>query len=118
MMNQCILIHGLRLSCHVGVPDEELSVAQELLLHLEMTPLEAWDDLHDDISRTVDYAQVATQVEEVAQSRPRRLIETLAVDLVDFLLENHPLRKVKVTIEKFILPQTRSVAVVLEKARL
>lgn len=116
-MNQCILIHGLRVSCHVGVPDEELAVAQELLLHLEMTPSHQWDDLQDDISRTVDYARVVTQLEDLAGAKPRRLIETLAVDAVDFLLENHPLQRVKLTIEKFILPQTRSVAVVLEKNR-
>jgi dihydroneopterin aldolase len=116
-MNQCIHINGLRLSCHVGVPDEELAVAQELLLHLEMTPIHGWDNLHDDISRTVDYDLVVTQLEALARAKPRRLIETLAVDIVDFLLANHPLAQVKVTIEKFILPQTRSVAVVLEKRR-
>ncbi|MFM2171035.1 MAG: hypothetical protein RI957_1264 [Verrucomicrobiota bacterium] len=114
-MNQSILIHDLRVSCHVGVPDEELAVAQELLLHVEMTPIHAWDELHDDIASTVDYAKVVEQLEALARSKPRRLIETLAVDVVDFLLENHPLVRAKVTIEKFILPQTRSVAVVLEK---
>lgn len=116
-MNQCILIHGLRLTCHVGVPDEELAVAQELLLDLEMTPGHQWDDLQDDISRTVDYAKVVNQLEVLAMAKPRRLIETLAVDIVNFLLDHHPLERVKVTIEKFILPQTRSVAVVLERKR-
>lgn len=116
-MSQCILIHGLRVTCHVGVPDEERDVPQELLLHLEMTPENAWNELRDDIRKTVDYANVVAQVEKLATSRPRRLIETLAVDIVHFLLENHPLQRVKVTIEKFILPQTRSVAVVLEQTR-
>lgn len=114
-MSQCIHIHGLRVRCHVGVPDEELAVAQELLIHLEMSPRHHWDDLDDDISRTVDYALVATQIEDLARAKPRRLIETLASDTVNFLLENHPLQRVKVTIEKFILPRTRSVSVVLEK---
>jgi FolB domain-containing protein len=116
-MSQSIFIHGLRLCCHVGVPDEELAVAQELLLHLEMMPSYAWDQLQDDIALTVDYAKVVEQLEQLAGAKPRRLIETLAVDIVDFLLESHPLTKVKVTIEKFILPQTRSVAVMLEKSR-
>jgi FolB domain-containing protein len=116
-MNPCIQIQGLRLSCHVGVPNEELAVAQELLLHVEMEPLDDWQDLQDDIQRTIDYAQVVAELEQVAQAKPRRLIETLAVDLVDFLLATHPLRRVRVRIEKFILPQTQAVAVVLEKLR-
>lgn len=115
-MNPCIHIQGLRLSCHVGVPDEERAVAQELLLHVEMESLDDWQDLQDDIKRTVDYAQVVAELERVAQAKPRRLIETLAVDLVDFLLATHPLRRVRVRIEKFILPQTQAVAVVLEKS--
>jgi 7,8-dihydroneopterin aldolase/epimerase/oxygenase len=116
-MNQTIHIHGLRLRCHVGVPDEEIAHEQELLLHVEMSPRQAWDELNDDIQRTVDYAAVVAQLEELARVKPRRLIETLAVDCVDFLLRHHPLTRVKVTIEKFILPQTRAVAVVLEKSR-
>lgn len=116
-MKQSIHIEGLRLCCHVGVPDEELANAQELLMHVEMTPRQSWDELGDDIHRTVNYAAVVAQLEELARSKPRRLIETLAVDCVDFLLRHHPLTRVKVTIEKFILPQTRAVAVVLEKSR-
>lgn len=116
-MSQCIEILGLKLRCHVGVPDEELAVAQELLLDVMLEPLEGWEDLQDDIARTIDYAQVAAELEQVAQAKFRRLIETLAVDLVDFLLAAHPLRKVRIRIEKFILPQTRAVAVVLEKTR-
>lgn len=116
-MKSCIHIEGLHVRCHVGVPDEELAVAQELLLHVEMEPLDDWQDLQDDIKRTIDYAQVVAELEQVAQAKRRRLIETLAVDLVDFLLVTHPLRRAKVRIDKFILPQTQAVAVVLEKAR-
>ena len=115
-MNQLIHIRGLRVSCHVGVPDEEIAVAQELLLHVEMTPRVAWENLEDQIERTVDYAAVAASMESLAQSKPRRLIETLAVDCVDHLLTHYPLRSAKVTIEKFILPQTQCVAVVFEKS--
>lgn len=114
-MKQKIQIHGLRINCHVGVPDEEIACPQDLIVHLEMTPRGSWQSLEDDINRTVDYAKVVSELEQIARSKRRRLIETLAVDMVDFLLEHHPLDRVQVTIEKFILPQTRSVAVVLEK---
>jgi dihydroneopterin aldolase len=114
-MRQQIVIDGLRICCHVGVPDEELAVAQELLLHILLEPLADWDQLNDDITRTIDYAAVVHELESLACARPRRLIETLAVDAVDFLMANYPLQSAKVTIEKFILSQTRAVAVVVEK---
>lgn len=114
-MKQCILIKGLSVSCHVGVPDEELAQAQELLLHIEMEPLANWLELDDQIERTIDYAGVVSEIEAMASERPRRLIETLATDLGMALLSRHPLRRVKVTIEKFILPQTQAVAVEWEQ---
>lgn len=116
-MKQEILIEGLRLRCHVGVPDEELAVEQELSLDIVLVPLKNWDDLQDDISQTIDYAAVVAELETLARAKRRRLIETLAVDAVDFLLENYQLERASVKIEKFILPQTRAVAVVVEKCR-
>lgn len=116
-MKQVIHIKGLSLSCQVGVPDEELAIPQKLLLHLELVPEQNWSELDDQIERTVDYAQVVAQVEQLSASRPRRLIETLASDVVDFLLTHHPLEKVRIVIEKFILPQTQAVAVELERHR-
>jgi dihydroneopterin aldolase len=115
-MTQQIVIDGLRLRCHVGVPDDELAVAQELLLHVLLEPRADWNQLNDDIARTIDYAAVVAELESLACARPRRLIETLAVDAVDFLMAKYPLQRTRITIEKFILPQTRAVAVVVEKS--
>jgi 7,8-dihydroneopterin aldolase/epimerase/oxygenase len=114
---QQINIQGLRLHCHVGVPDEEIAVAQELLMDVTLEPLADWSHLNDDIAMTIDYAAVVTELEYLARDRPRRLIETLAVDAVEFLMARYPLQRVRVSIEKFILPQTRCVAVILEKSR-
>ena len=114
-MKKQILIEGLRLRCHVGVPDEELALEQELLMDVLLEPLADWNNLNDDISQTIDYAAVVADLEALARDKPRRLIETLAVDAVDFLLEKHRLERVRIKIEKFILPQTRVVAVVVEK---
>ena len=46
-----------------------------------MTPSQGFDGLADEISRTVDYYQVSLEIEALAASRPRRLIETLATDI-------------------------------------
>jgi dihydroneopterin aldolase len=82
-----------------------------------MTPSQGFDGLADEISRTVDYHAVSQEIETLAAARPRRLIETLAVDIAGHLLGNHPLAHVAISIEKHILPNTECVAVHLERSR-
>lgn len=113
-----IEIRRLRVSTHIGVPDEEQANAQDLFITLRMTPSQGFDGLADEISRTVDYHAVSLEIEALAAARPRRLIETLAVETASHLLENHPLAHVAVTIEKHILPNTECVAVHVERSRL
>jgi dihydroneopterin aldolase len=111
-----IEIRRLQISTHIGVPDEERAAAQKLLVTIRMTPSQPFDGLADDIYSTVDYHAVSIEIEELAASRPRNLIETLAVDIVNHLLTKHPLRHAAVTIEKHILPNTECVAVHVERS--
>ena len=112
-----IEIRRLRVSTHIGVPDEERAAPQTLLITLRMTPSQNFDGLDDEIARTINYHQVSLEIEALAASRPRRLIETLATDIAGHLLGNHPLCHVAITIEKHILPNTECVAVHLERGR-
>lgn len=106
-----IIIRGLRVSCRVGVPDGERAQPQELLLHVVLCPFSDAAPLEDEIDRTIDYHAVALRVAHVAQERPRKLIETLAEDAATAVLADFPVSRVTVEIEKFILPNTRSVGV-------
>ncbi len=106
-----IEIRKLRVTTFVGVPDEELASPQTLEISIVMTPQVAFEELGDDITHTVDYHAVVLEIQAIADARPRRLIETLAVDIATILLGNHPLRRIEVLVEKFILPETEAVAV-------
>jgi dihydroneopterin aldolase len=112
-----IEIRRLRVSTLIGVPDEERAVSQTLLVTVRMTPSQGFDSLADEISRTVDYYAVSQEIETLAAARPRRLIETLAVEIAGHLLRNHPLQHVAISIEKHILPNTECVAVHIERRR-
>lgn len=112
-----IEIRRLRVDAHIGVPDDERAAQQPLWISVEMIPSQGFAGLADEISNTVDYHAVALQIHELAASRPRRLIETLAVETADFLLLHHPLSGVRVCVEKRILPDTDCVAVRIERHR-
>jgi FolB domain-containing protein len=111
-----IEIRRLQVRTHIGVPDEERAEAQTLRITVRMVPSQSFDGLADDISHTIDYYAVALEIQALAASKPRNLIETLAVETADFLLGKHPLKSVAITIEKHILPDTECVAVHIERS--
>lgn len=124
MASDQIIIRGLKLSCHIGVPDEERALAQELLLDLVLVPKalpeghgqsQVFDALEDDLEKTIDYDELTRSVVERARTSNFKLIETLSSDIAQFLLEKYPLKRVALTLRKFILPNTEFVAVKIER---
>jgi 7,8-dihydroneopterin aldolase/epimerase/oxygenase len=111
-MNECILINGLAVAAHVGVPDAERAVPQTLWIDVEMRAEAAFAEMADEVERTIDYAAVAQAIEMLAAERPRRLIETLAADVRLMISQRFHATTVKVTVKKKILPNADYVAVV------
>jgi len=112
-----IEIRRLKIQTHIGVPEEERAQAQSLWISARMMPAQGFDGLADAIEHTIDYQAVADELSSLAALRPRKLIETLAVEAADLLLRNHPLREVWIRIEKKILPDTDCVAVEITRRR-
>lgn len=112
-----IELQGLAVSCHIGVPEEERATLQTLWIDVELDLATSFSALQDDISCTVDYAVLATELEDLAALHPRQLIETLAADCVRHLLAYPQIQKARVRVRKTILPQTEFVAVVYEESR-
>lgn len=110
-----ISIHGLEVMAKVGVPDEERGVSQRLLLDLRFAAILQPDSLDDDLALTVDYAAVSQRIIEIVSERPRRLIETLADEISERLLNEFSLCWIELSIRKFILPDVEWVAVNVTK---
>lgn len=114
-MNDRILIRGLSLITHIGVPAEERATPQTLRAHLtlEGPPF----PLTDSLAQTINYKLVADQIRDLAQQGERQLLETLAQEIASFLLDHHPITWIRVELEKFILPETDWVGVTIERSR-
>jgi FolB domain-containing protein len=112
-----IEIRRLQVRSQIGVPDDERAQHQTLLITVKMVPSQGFEGLADDISYTIDYYAVAQEIQALAALKPRRLIETLALETAELLLTKHPLQRVSITIEKHILPDTECVAVHLTRER-
>jgi dihydroneopterin aldolase len=110
-------IRRLKVSTHIGVPEQERAKAQEVWISVWMRPSQGFDGIQDKVSNTVDYHEVSIRLAELAAEKPRHLIETLATDVAGMLLSRYPLESVEVKIEKRILPDADFVAVKIKRGR-
>lgn len=106
-----IRLSCLKLSTHIGVPEEERAGSQMLEADVIMRVSGRFEAMQDDIGATIDYAAVAARLQQIAAERPRRLIETLAAELADCVLREFGAAGVTIDLRKRILPDTDHVAV-------
>jgi dihydroneopterin aldolase len=115
-MSDLIRIVDLEIWSTIGVPDEERSLPQRLLVSAEMRVTDfSKPAVEDNISLTVNYAEVAEYIRNFASERPRKLLETFAEQLADGLLNAFAIKRVRLEIKKFVIPYARHVAVEVER---
>ena len=106
-----ILISRLELSTRIGATEAERRQPQRVLASIVLEPARGFADLHDQLSKTVDYDAVAQAVKALAANGARTLVETLAEEIAAVLIRDFPLAAVEVELRKFILPDTEFVGV-------
>ncbi len=93
-----VTISGVRVFARHGVLPKEKKRRQEFLIDIEIE-LDG-PPLSDELSSTVDYADVASKAASLATNRSYDLIETLAFDIASSVLESRFARKATVTVKK------------------
>lgn len=112
-----IIINDLEVHYCVGVPDEERRRPQKLLLTIEMQHEFSAAAGQDELGDTIDYYAVSRRLLEFGNGVHWKLIETLAVDIAQMILDEFRPASVNVEVKKFILPEARHVAVRVTRAR-
>ena len=106
-----IFINDLEVFYRVGVPDEERSRPQRLLLVIEMSKDFGAAAATDDLAQTINYSAVAQRLVRFGDDRSWKLIEKLAADLAEMILLEFGPDAVSVEVKKFVIPQARYVSV-------
>ena len=112
-----IHIEQLEVFARLGVPDNERARPQRITINLTVEPKRPFAELGDDISQTINYAEIARSVRDLIQNRSAALIETLASDVVDHVLDKFPVLSVEIELRKYVLPDAQYVAVKLRRGR-
>lgn len=99
-MTDRILLQGIRVDGHHGVPDEERATAQpfevDVELRLDLGPAGRADDL----TLTIDYSVVDAIVRDVVEHESFRLLEAIAEEISDRILADLPVDRVVVRVRK------------------
>ncbi len=95
-----IEINNLCLRCRLGVSEEEISYAQKIFINCKIfadfkIPMES-----DNISDSIDYVYIISEIEKLIVDRSFCLIEHLANEIRKILFKNPKVKKVKIKIIK------------------
>ena len=110
-----IIIQELEVHCRVGVTEQERSRPQRLQLTLEIGADFSRAAAADDLARTIDYYAVVQRLRPWGEGKSWRLIETLASEAAELILAEFKAVSVTVEVRKFIVADTRYVAVRLSR---
>ena len=108
-MGDLISVTGLELWGHHGVFDQEKDTGQTFIIDVEVD-IGDGSVRSDDVSQTLNYAELIDRVEAVVAGPPVDLIETLAEKIASVVWEFDLARRVTVTVHKPDAPVSQSVA--------
>ena len=111
-----IRIEQLEVFARVGITENERANPQRLTLTITVWPNEKFENLEDDIIRTVNYSAICAAAREFVRDRTDKLIETVAAHLASHLLEVFPIQKVQIELRKFVLQDAKHVSVTVTRA--
>jgi dihydroneopterin aldolase len=112
-----IVIKELEVDMHIGVTEEERVHTQKLLVTVELERGLAEAGRTDMESSTTSYAVVADMIRKVVAERPRKLIEAVATEIAEVILDHRLAMTVTVEVKKFSIPKTKYVSVQITRSQ-
>ncbi len=112
-----ITIKDLAVLCRVGVPEEERSKPQRLLITVKMEGDFTKACVSDEIGETINYFEVSQRIGQFCRNESFKLIEKLAHEIASMVMTEFRAENVSVEVKKFILAEARYVAFELRRTR-
>lgn len=113
-----IIIEGLEIDAIIGVYDWERTQTQKVWLDLALTADLSLAMASDNVSDTIDYAAVVTEIEHIASAKQPELLEHFAQLILTSLFAHFPVSAIELKITKpDILSQVKTVGITVYRER-
>ena len=115
-MTNHIFLQKLKVNTKIGYFEWERATEQELIIDIdiELSGNQIFES--DDISKTVDYAQVRESIVTIANNHKFHLLEPFGEEIIKKLKHDFPFKKIRLRIAKQkILPDADQVGIILER---
>lgn len=106
-----IKIKDLEVFYRVGVPDEERERPQKLLITITIEVDVSKAAKTDDIGHTIDYYAVSRELLNFGEGKSWKLIEKLAAEIAEKIVNEFGAASASVEVKKFVLPVAEYVSV-------
>ncbi|NMP15154.1 dihydroneopterin aldolase [Thalassotalea sp. Y01] len=95
-----VFIEGLKIDTTIGYYDWEKTIKQPLIFDLQMGCDIRAAASGDELAKTLDYAQISNEIETFANAKVVDLLETLAENLSQHLMQTFQIKWLKLKINK------------------
>ena len=116
-MKYKVLIKNLVLPCTIGVTKEERAKKQNVIIDIEIFCDLSQAGTTDDLTKSIDYAQVQEQVTSAVTKGEFILLESLAQTVASLILKNPFASQVTVAIKKEIFGKKPAVGIEITRDR-
>lgn len=107
-----IYIDRLSIQTRIGITKQERATVQTLEVTVELFTDTSKAGVSDDIADTIDYEAVCKTIKTLADTE-RNTMEKFAADIANAVLTTYKPDSVKVAVWKYILADTKGVAVTI-----
>ena len=105
IVGYALRLRGTRVQSCMGVSDAERAQPQELVVAVDLELSGTRYPEQDELERAADYAEIVRIVDELAEERAYRLLETLALRVARRLVRQWPsAERVRVAVTKAVVP--------------
>jgi 7,8-dihydroneopterin aldolase/epimerase/oxygenase len=113
-----IFIQDLKVKTKLGVPDWERLLPQSVLIDIEIALPNHANFNSDNIQDTIDYGEVCAMVERLLGEQTFKLVETMAEQICQHILQDFKAPWVRIKISKpNILRSAKAVGVIMERGQ-
>ena len=117
MQTDIIFLDHIRLSVRIGTTEEERLSPQDIVVSVRVGASLGAAGRSDDLSRSVDYSLVESEIRRIAESSNFHLVESLAQALAEQILKIPATLFAWVRIEKRVLKSVECVGVEIWRDR-